>query len=72
MRGNQAGTGMKTMATYKVKLVRDQGESRETVYLYVNAPGTKAGYDKAADRAQAKMEADKRPGFRIVGVNCVG
>jgi len=60
------------MATYKVKLMRRTGESKEITYLYVTAPDGQSGYQKAADRAEAKLEKEKRTGFHAVAVNCVG
>ena len=60
------------MGTYKVKLVRGMRESKETEYLYVSAPDTKSGYDKAAKKALAKLQKKKGQGFIVTAVNAVG
>jgi hypothetical protein len=60
------------MGIYKVKLMRRTGEGKEVTYLYVKAPDTQGGYQKAADKAEAKLEKEKRLGFHAVDVMAVG
>jgi hypothetical protein len=60
------------MAKYRVKLIRGKGEDKEVTYIYVTAPDTRAGYQKAANKAEGKLEALNRPGFQAVNVVAVG
>jgi hypothetical protein len=52
--------------------MRRTGEGKEVTYLYVKAPDTQGGYQKAADKAEAKLEKEKRLGFHAVDVTAVG
>lgn len=61
------------MATYNVKLEKKLPDGGKVVeYLYVSAPDTTAGYEKARRKAEARMVKAGKLGFRGVQANCVG